>query len=50
MLQTIEKVEYLSDYKLKLHFDNGKIRVVVNIRDTGAGCELYGRLAEEEVS
>lgn len=28
MLHTVKKVEYLEGYKLKLFFDNGKIKVI----------------------
>ena len=28
MLQSVKKVEYLAGYRLKLHFDNGKIKIV----------------------
>lgn len=28
MLHTVKKVEYLSEYRLKLHFDDGKVKIV----------------------
>ncbi len=27
-MHRVKKVEYLSDYKLRLHFDNGKVRTI----------------------
>jgi hypothetical protein len=40
--------EYKNQKTIKFEYDinNGKIRVVVYIRDTGSGCELYGRLVD----
>lgn len=34
MLRRVEKVKYLSEYKLKLQFDNGKIKFLGEVSNT----------------